>query len=83
VRYTNLCYRILAQAHDAGLQVRAWNPDTLAEQQAMIALGVDGISTNRPSLLLDYLRDASAAQHSHKLPKHNAAARRSGRAKGE
>lgn len=83
VRYTNLCYRILAQAHAAGLQVRAWNPDTLAEQQAMIALGVDGISTNRPSLLLGYLRGLSAASRAAKLPKQRNRALQRARAQGE
>lgn len=83
VRYTNLCYRILAQAHAAGLQVRAWNPDTLAEQQAMIALGVDGISTNRPSLLLDYLRGVVGAPHPGKLPKQSRSTRHRICSKGE
>jgi glycerophosphoryl diester phosphodiesterase len=83
VRYTNLCYRILAQAHEAGLQVRAWNPDTLAEQQAMIVLGVDGISTNRPSLLLEYLRGAQDASHPAKLPKHRTRAWQRARTEGE
>jgi glycerophosphoryl diester phosphodiesterase len=64
VYYKNLCLRILDQAHKAGLEVRAWNPDTLPEQQAMIALGVDGISTNRPDILLDHLRRAPDDPHS-------------------
>jgi glycerophosphoryl diester phosphodiesterase len=68
VQYRNLCYRVLDQAHEAGLQVRAWNPDTLAEQQAMIALGVDAICTNRPKALLAYLR-GTAAPAARKLPK--------------
>jgi glycerophosphoryl diester phosphodiesterase len=55
VQYRNLCLRLVEQIRAAGLQVRAWNPDTLPEQQAMIALGVDGISTNRPDRLLAYL----------------------------
>lgn len=60
VHYKNLCLRILEEAHKAGLEVRAWNPDTLPEQQAMIALGADGISTNRPNILLAYLRGSTA-----------------------
>ncbi|HXF64887.1 MAG TPA: glycerophosphodiester phosphodiesterase family protein [Caldilineaceae bacterium] len=60
VHYKNLCLRILEEAHQAGLEVRAWNPDTLPEQQAMIALGVDGISTNRPDILIAYLRRSTA-----------------------
>jgi hypothetical protein len=38
------------------LDLRAWNPDTLPEQQAMIALGVKGVSTNRPDILVAYLK---------------------------
>ena len=58
--YRNLCLRLVEMAHDLGLDVRAWNPDTLREQQAMIALGVDGISTNRPDILLRHLRERSS-----------------------
>jgi glycerophosphoryl diester phosphodiesterase len=56
VLYKNLCLRMVDLAHETGLRVRAWNPDTLPEQQAMMALGVDAISTNRPDVLLNYLR---------------------------
>ena len=55
IRYTNLCLRHVEAAHALGLEVRAWNPDTWDEQQAMITLGVDGISTNRPDILLSNL----------------------------
>jgi glycerophosphoryl diester phosphodiesterase len=56
VRYTNVSLRVFNAAHDLGLEVLAWNPDTWPEQQAMIALGVDGVSSNRPDLLLERLR---------------------------
>ena len=36
-------------------ELRAWNPDTQREQQAMIALGVTGVSTNGPDILMQYL----------------------------
>lgn len=42
-------------AHALGLSIRAWNPDTEPELQAMIDLGVDGIGSNRPDLLLGLL----------------------------
>lgn len=57
VHYKNVSLGFVQQALDAGLDIRAWNPDTLAEQKAMIALGVGGISTNRPDILLRYLKD--------------------------
>jgi glycerophosphoryl diester phosphodiesterase len=56
IHHRNLCLRMVHQVRDAGLDLRAWNPDTLEEQKAMIALGVNGISTNRPDLLVEYLR---------------------------
>jgi glycerophosphoryl diester phosphodiesterase len=55
IRYTNLCFRHVEAAHALRLEVRVWNPDTWDEQQAMITLGVDGISTNRPDILLSHL----------------------------
>lgn len=56
VHYKNLRLRTVERALAAGIQIRAWNPDTLREQKAMIALGVSGISTNRPDILIAYLR---------------------------
>jgi glycerophosphoryl diester phosphodiesterase len=55
VRYNNVCLRVIDAAHALGLEVLAWNPDSWPEQQAMIALGVDGMSSNRPDILLDNL----------------------------
>ena len=56
VHYKNLRLRTVEQALDAGLHLRAWNPDTLREMKAMIGLGVSGLSTNRPDILIDYLK---------------------------
>lgn len=53
VRYTNVCLRVVAAAQALGLDVLAWNPDEWRTQQAMIALGVDGVSSNRPDILLE------------------------------
>jgi glycerophosphoryl diester phosphodiesterase len=58
VHYKNLCLRIVEQVKAAGLDLRAWNPDTLPEMQAMIALGADGIGTNRPDILMEYLNSS-------------------------
>ena len=54
-------FRILSpewveRVHEAGLEVRAYNPDNREEIKRMIALGVDGIGSNRPDLLLEMLR---------------------------
>ena len=56
IYYKNLCLHLVEQVLDAGLELHAWNPDTLREQQAMIALGVTGVSTNRPDILMEYLQ---------------------------
>ena len=53
VRYTNLSLGVIAAAHALNLDVLAWNPDDSPAQQAMLALGVDGISSNHPDLLLE------------------------------
>jgi len=55
VLYKNLCLRVVDLMHGAGIRVRAWNPDTWRDQKAMIALGVDSVSTNRPDILLEHL----------------------------
>jgi len=70
VYYKNLRMRTVEQALASGLQIRAWNPDTLHEQKAMIALGVSGISTNRPDILLAYLRQAAEPGGSHSVKSH-------------
>ena len=47
---------VIAAARAEGLHIRAWNPDTEADIQAMIALAPDGISSNRPDLVLKLLK---------------------------
>ena len=56
VHYRNLRRELVNEAHSYGLDVRAWNPDTVPEMQAMIDLGVDGVSSNRPDLLVSLVR---------------------------
>jgi glycerophosphoryl diester phosphodiesterase len=43
--------RFVAAAHDRGLQVHVWTVDTEDEAVEMLDLGVDGIMTDRPSML--------------------------------
>jgi glycerophosphoryl diester phosphodiesterase len=57
INYRNLCLRMVRQVRDAGLDLTAWNPDTLEEQRAMIALGASGICSNRPDILVEYLKN--------------------------
>ena len=51
-RYTTLTPRLVNEAHDAGLLVIPWTVNDLAEVQQLIDMGVDGIITDRPDLLL-------------------------------
>jgi len=54
-QFRSLTPELIAAAHALGLQVRAWNPDAEEDQRAALALGPDGISTNRPDRLLGLL----------------------------
>lgn len=47
---------LVQEARDRRLTLRAWNPDTESEIEAMVDLGVDGIGSNRPDLVLAVLR---------------------------
>ena len=45
----------VAAAHRHGLEVHVWTIDDPAEMNALLDLGVDGIMTDRPSVLKDVL----------------------------
>lgn len=53
--YKNLTWGLVEEAHRLGLKAGAWNPDAEPEWRAMLALGVDFLSTNRPDALLAML----------------------------
>jgi glycerophosphoryl diester phosphodiesterase len=57
VHYRNLSLQMIEDAHVAGVNIIAWNPNTWAEQKAMIGLGVDGVSSDRPDILMSHLRE--------------------------
>jgi glycerophosphoryl diester phosphodiesterase len=57
IQYKNLTREWVEAAHAAGLEIRGWNPDTREEMQAVLALGIDGLGSNRPDLLIDLLRE--------------------------
>jgi glycerophosphoryl diester phosphodiesterase len=56
VQHRNLTGDLVREAQGQGYVIRAWNPDTEPEMEAMVDLGVDGIGSNRPDLLLGVLR---------------------------
>lgn len=56
INFRHINEATILKAHQLGLEVRVWNPDTAEEMQRMIALKVDGIGTNRPDILVKLLR---------------------------
>lgn len=48
--------RFVAAAHARGLQVHVWTVDTDEDATAVLALGVDGVMTDRPAMLRDLLQ---------------------------
>jgi len=52
INHKHLTEEHVREAHQHGLEVRAWNPDTREEMLAAIEKGVDGVSSNRPDVLL-------------------------------
>ncbi len=57
---TILDRRFVDVAHRAGLHVHAWTIDDPLEMQRLLDLGVDGIMTDRPAVLLDVLKSRGA-----------------------
>jgi len=47
--------RFVAAAHRRGIQVHVWTIDDPTEMRRLLDLGVDGIMTDRPSVLRDFL----------------------------
>ena len=54
-RLTVVDRRLLAAAHRRGVQVHVWTVDEVAEMRRLLALGVDGIMSDRPDLLMQAL----------------------------
>jgi glycerophosphoryl diester phosphodiesterase len=44
------------RAHANGLAVHVWTINDRAQMEALVAMGVDGIMTDRPTLLEEVLR---------------------------
>ena len=52
IQHLNIDADLVQKAHAHGLQIRAWNPDTIEEIQRVMDFGVDAIGSNRPDLLI-------------------------------
>ena len=50
----------VATAHDRGLAVHVWTIDDRAEMERLVGLGVDGVMTDRPSVLAGVLAGSTA-----------------------
>jgi glycerophosphoryl diester phosphodiesterase len=57
VQFTHLTREWVDAAHAAGLEIRGWNPDTRKEMERVLALGIDGLGSNRPDILLGLLKE--------------------------
>src|SRR5262249_43577646 len=57
IQHTHLTREWVDAAHAAGLEIRGWNPDTREEMERVIALGADGLGSNRPDILMELLRE--------------------------
>jgi glycerophosphoryl diester phosphodiesterase len=47
---------IVKKAHAIGIKVVVWTPDSKSDMKKLIKTGVDGITTNRPDILLSLLK---------------------------
>jgi len=52
----NITSKIIEKAHDIGIKVIVWTPDSKSDMKKLIKKGVDGITTNRPDILLSLLK---------------------------
>ncbi len=56
LNYAYVTPELARAARSAGVAVYVWNIDTVPEFIPFIDMGVDGVGSNKPDILLDYLR---------------------------
>jgi glycerophosphoryl diester phosphodiesterase len=52
----NITSTLVEKAHAIGIKVIVWTPDSKSDMEKLIKTGVDGITTNRPDILLSLLK---------------------------
>jgi len=52
----NINSKTVDKAHSLGIEVIVWTPDSESDMKKLIKTGVDGITTNRPDILLSLLK---------------------------
>jgi glycerophosphoryl diester phosphodiesterase len=56
LHYAYVTPEVVAAAHQAGLLVYVWNIDSVEALKPYLRMNLDGIGSNRPDVLIDYLR---------------------------
>ena len=56
--YKHVTFDNLKTAHQLGIQVFVWTPDSRSEMKRLIDMGVDGIITNRPDILKSIMKES-------------------------
>jgi len=54
--YKQVTFNTIQKAHQLGIRVFVWTPDSRTEMERMIEMGVDGIITNRPDILKSIMK---------------------------
>ncbi|MBC2710356.1 MAG: glycerophosphodiester phosphodiesterase [Desulfosarcina sp.] len=52
----NITSKIVEKSHSEGIKVIVWTPDSKSNMKKLIKIGVDGVTTNRPDILLSILK---------------------------
>jgi glycerophosphoryl diester phosphodiesterase len=60
LQYAYVTQDLVAAAHGAGLQVFIWNIDEVETLKPYLAMHPDGIGSNRPDVLVNYLKSLGA-----------------------
>ena len=59
LHYAYVTLELVTAAHQGGLQVFVWNIDDIETLKPYLAMGLDGIGSNRPDVLISYLKSLS------------------------